>query len=344
MKVLFIGCGSIGKRHIVNIRQLFKSDVEILAYRTFAKSRHLHEDFFDEYSIQQYDSLNKALSQRPEVTFITNPTSLHIPAAIKAAYSGSHLFIEKPLSNDLKGIAKLEQLVKKKKLTTFVAFNFRFLPILVTINRVIATKEIGDILSIRAEVGQYLPEWHPHEDYSKNYSAIKSLGGGVILDLIHEIDYTRWLLGGDEIQEVFCYSSKFSKLNIETEDIAEILMRTKKAVVSIHLDYLQHPSTRICQIIGTKGKALIDIQSNTGKVFDHYGGITEFHPNSYFEMNFTYQDELKYFFDCVKKRKRTIIDITEGKKVLELALAVKKSARLSKPIKINNNLLTLDIE
>ncbi|MEK6880960.1 MAG: Gfo/Idh/MocA family oxidoreductase, partial [Nanoarchaeota archaeon] len=168
--------------------------------------------------------------------------------------------------------------------------------------------------------------------------------GGVILDLIHEIDYTRWLLGGDEIQEVFCYSSKFSKLNIETEDIAEILMRTKKAIISINLDYLQHPSTRTCQIIGTKGKAVLNIQANTGKVYDNYGGITEFHPNSYFEINFTYQDELKYFFDCVKKKKRTIVDITEGKRILELALAAKKSVILSKPIKVKNNLLTLDIK
>ena len=306
-----------------------------MAYRTFAKSRHLKEDFFEEYNVKQFSSFKKSLDQKPDVTFITNPTSLHIPAAIKAANSGSDLFIEKPLSNNLQGISKLQKIVNKNKLITFMGFNLRFLPILATLSDSIIHKGLGEIISIRAEVGQYLPEWHPNEDYSQNYSSSKSLGGGVILDLIHEIDYTKWLLRNDPITEVFCYSGTLSKLNIETEDIAEILLKTKKTIVSIHMDYLQHPATRSCQVIGTKGKANIDITNNKGKIFDNYGGATEFYPNTYFEMNFTYQDELKHFFDCVAKRKKTKIDINEGKKLLELVLAIKKSSRLGKPVKLN---------
>ena len=335
MKVLFIGCGSIGKRHIVNIRSLYKNKVEIIAYRTFAKSRHLDEDFFRNNKITQYTSLNKALSENPDVTFITNPTSLHIPVAIKAAKAGSHLFIEKPISDSMKGVRKLQKIIKNKKLTACVGFNLRFYPIFEAIEMAIKRKEIGDIISIRAEVGQYLPEWHPSENYSQNYSALKELGGGVILDLIHEIDYVRRLSNG-KINQVFCYGGKYSKLKIETEDIAEILLKTNKSILSVHVDYLQqYPMVRRCNIIGTKGKIEADIIKNSGLISDNSGNSVELSLNFYFEPNFSYMDELAYFFHCIKhKIKYPIIDIREGIEALKIALAAKKSMNTGKPINL----------
>ena len=334
MKILFIGCGSIGKRHINNIKSLYKDNVEIIAYRTFAKSRHLDEDFFRKNNITQYSSLTKALSENPDVTFITNPTSLHIPVAIKAAEAGSHLFIEKPISNSMKGIKRLQTIIKKKKLTACVGFNMRFYPILNSIDKALKRKEIGDIISIRAEVGQYLPEWHQSEDYSHNYSALKELGGGVILDLVHEIDYVRWL-ASEEINQVFCYGGKYSKLKIETEDVAEILLRTNKSILSVHVDYLQYPMIRRCTIIGTTGKIEADIINNSGRIYDNFGSFVELSLNSYFEPNFSYIDELSYFFYCIKhKIKYPIIDIDEGINVLKIALAAKKSMNTEKPINL----------
>lgn len=335
MKVLIIGCGSIGRRHISNIRTLFKEreDVDILAYRTFIRSGHLNENFFRNNNVRQFSSLTEALSKKPDVTFITNPTSLHVPFAIKAARAGSHLFIEKPLSHNLKGINELEHLVAQKKLITYIGFNLRFFPILSEVRRIIKKKEIGRIISIRAEVGQYLPSWHPNENYRTGYSANRSLGGGVILDLIHEIDYTRWLLG-EEIKEVFCYGGKYSSLNIDTEDIAEILMKSKSSVVSIHLDYLQSPMFRQCKIIGDKKTIIIDVPANFAKVHAPSGSFVEISPGSFFEKNISFLDEIRYFFECVEENTPTDIDIREGAKILKIALAAKESMRKGKPIKI----------
>lgn len=338
MKVLVIGCGSIGRRHITNMRALYKDDIEIMAYRTFAKAGHLTEDFFEKYEVDQYSSFKKALSKKPDVTFITNPTSLHIPFATKAAEAGSHLFIEKPLSNNMKGIKRLQNIVKHKRLITFIGFNLRFYPVLNKVYEMIQKKEKGDIISIRAEAGSYLPEWHHNENYSSNYSAIKELGGGVILDYSHEIDYTNWLLGkSDEIQQVFCYGGKYSNLNINTEDTAEILMKSDKSIISIHLDYLQHPATRKCTIVCTKGKINIDLINQTGKVFDNFGGFLEISMDSYFDRNSSYITELNYFFDCIKQKKQATPDIEEGKHILEIALAAKKSMRVRKPIRVVPN-------
>lgn len=305
-----------------------------MAYRTFAKSRHLDEDFFRKNKITQYSSLTKALSENPDVTFITNPTSLHIPVAIKAAESGSHLFIEKPISDSMEGVQKLQRIISKKKLTACIGFNMRFCPILIAIEKALKQKEIGDVISIRAEVGQYLPEWHPSEDYSHNYSALKELGGGVILDLIHEMDYVRWL-AGEEINQVFCDGGKYSKLKIETEDIAEILLRTKKSILSVHVDYLQYPMVRRCSIIGTTGKIEADLINNSGRIYDHFGSFVDLSLNSYFEPNFSYIDEISYFFYCIKhKIKYPIIGIDEGIIALKIALAAKKSMNTGKSINL----------
>lgn len=333
MKILFIGCGSVGRRHIQNIRSIYKMEHTIMAYRTLAKSRHLTESFFEENKVEQFSSLQKALDKKPDVTFITNPTGLHIPMAIKAAESGSHLFIEKPLSNNLKGINKLKKIIKEKRLITFIGFNLRFYPILQAIKKELLKNKIGKIISIRAQVGQYLPSWHPNEDYSISYSASKKLGGGVILDLIHEIDYTRWLLG-EEIQEVFCYGGKYSKLNIETEDNAEILMKSKNSVVSLHLDYLQYPLTRDCTIIGTKGRIGIDLSGKKASIHDLGGRSTELTLENYFDRNISFMEEIRYFFDCVKKKRKSIIDINEGYKILKIALAAKKSIECGLPVMI----------
>lgn len=327
MKILFIGCGSIGRRHITNLRSILKKNVEILAYRTFLKSHHLEENFFKDYHVKQFSSLKEALDQKPDIAFITNPTSLHIPVALKAAKAGCHLFIEKPLSHNLKGINELEFIVKKKKLITFIGFNLRFHPIIMEVSDLLFKKEIGDIISVRTEVGSFLPNWHSHENYSTNYSALPDLGGGVVLDLIHDIDYTTSFVKGGyhSVDDVYCVGGKYSKLKIKTEDIAEIVMRAGNSILSVHMDYLQHPPVRKSTIIGTKGVLDIDLIKNQGMFHSLDNTFLEIKPSFYLDPNLSYMDELRYFLDCIKKKKQTFADITDGKQILQIALAAKKS-------------------
>ena len=172
MKFLIIGCGSIGTRHLKNLKSI--SAGEIIAYRPRNKTIKKLED---EYHIKTYSDLTEALNQNPDAVLVTNPTSLHIQTALSAAKQGCHIFIEKPISNTLDGINELIDIVHKKNLDVLVGCNLRFYPCLQFIKTLLDEKRIGKVVSARVQIGQYLPDWHPWEDYRNMYSAQKLLGG-----------------------------------------------------------------------------------------------------------------------------------------------------------------------
>ncbi|MBU1179646.1 Gfo/Idh/MocA family oxidoreductase, partial [Patescibacteria group bacterium] len=228
MRILVVGFGSIGRRHVKNLLSLGVDD--ILLYRRSKKG--------NEFNIPEYDDLDEALAQKPDAVLIANPTALHIPIAIKAARVGAHLFIEKPLSHNLEGVEELSRIIKEKGLISMIAYQYRFHPALQKIKELIDSGVLGKIIFGRVEVGQYLPDWHPGEDYRKGYSARKDLGGGVILTLIHEIDYLTWLLG--KPKSVSSVAGHFSNLEIDIEDLAEISVKYENgALGQIHLDCIQ---------------------------------------------------------------------------------------------------------
>ena len=237
MLILVIGCGSIGKRHIRNLKALNVRDIIAHDLR-MERCREVEQ----EYGVKAYDDLEEALAQKPDVALICTPTSLHIPPALSAARNGCHLFIEKPLSHSLDGVDELLEIVARKNLITLVGCNMRFHPSIALVKELLGKESIGKVLCARVQTGQYLPDWHPWEDYRQGYSANKSLGGGIILDGVHEIDYITWLLS--EVSQVVCFSDKLSSLEIDTEDTAEILLRLKSgaiadtATLTMHLSQL----------------------------------------------------------------------------------------------------------
>ena len=266
---------------------------------------------------------------------MTNPTSLHIQSALAAAKQGCHVFIEKPISNTLDGIDELIDIARKKNLVVLVGCNLRFHPCLQFIKKLLDEKRIGKVISARVQMGQYLPDWHPWEDYRTMYSAHKSLGGGIILDAIHELDYINWFLG--DVNQVFSFSAKLSDLDIDTEDVAEILLRLKSgAIAEVHLDYVQRYPSRTCEIIGDKGSILLNINEGTVKLYTAEKMEWEVfeQPHGY-DMNQTYIDEISHFISCIKGKEEPLISITDGLDVLNIALAAKESAISGKIININ---------
>lgn len=328
MKILFVGCGSIGRRHIRNLKKY--KGIEILAYRT----RGTDKEFEKKYRIIVFRSMERALKERPDAVFVTNPTSLHMKVALKAAKAGANLFIEKPISHNLNGVKELELIARKKKLKVFIGYNMRFLGGLKKVKELISGGKIGRPFYLRIFAGHYLPAWRPSQDYTKSYSAKKSLGGGVILDLSHEIDYARWFLG--EVTAVSAFADKISSLKIETEDIAEIMLNFKKgAVGSIHLDYLQRKPKRYCEVIGTKGKVIWDIKLPYIKVFNNKTKkwtISKAGTSS--DMVQTYIDEMDHFIKVLKGKEKPLITLEDGKKALEIAIAAKESAKKARIIKL----------
>lgn len=326
-----IGCGSIGRRHIANLRRLGVSDMiacDMAAERRAAAAQG---------GLPVADSLEALWRYRPQVCLIATPTSSHLPLALAAAERGCHLFIEKPLAHEWPGVKRLIDVVEGKNLTTLVGCNLRFHPGLRRVRRLLAEQAIGPVIAVRAEVGQYLPDWHPAEDYRKNYSARQALGGGIILDAIHEIDYVRWLLG--EVEEAVCFAGKLSGLEIDTEDMAAILLRFAcGAIGEVHLDYIQRAYSRTCHIIGEDGTIRWDYGAGLVR---WYGARTrewqaEADPAGW-ESNRMYLDEMAHFLRCLDGEEETESSVGEAARVLAIALAAKTSARERRCVKLGAN-------
>lgn len=319
---LIVGCGSIARRHIKNLRALGVAD--IVAFDPRADRRN---SVASDFAIDTIDSLEAAWEREPTAVLVSAPTSLHVPLALEAALRRCHLFIEKPLSHSWEGVERLIDLVQQQGVTTLVGCNLRFHPGLATVKKLLADQAVGRVLAARVEVGQYLPDWHPQEDYRESYSARRALGGGVILDAIHELDYIRWLLG--EITEVSCFAAKLSSLEIDTEDMAALLLCFQcGALGEIHLDYVQRAYSRTCQIIGEEGTIHWDYSAEQVRWYSARSGAWRLFANPEgWQANQMYVDEMAHYLRCLDKKEQPALDVAEGARVLQIALAAKASAQ-----------------
>jgi len=327
LKFLIAGYGSIGKRHLENI--ISNNNSEIIVYSKRKDLSNLRKK-----NIKIFNSLEKCLAEKPNIGFITNETVHHVPVSKKLATAGLDLFIEKPLSNSTKSVSELVKLTKTKKLVTLMGCNLRFHECIKKIKSLIEQEKIGKIISVQVECGTYLPDWHPNEDYSKGYSARDDLGGGVVLTCIHEIDYLYWFFG--EVKEVFSFTGKFSNLKIKSDDLSAIIMKFRNNVIAeIHLDYFQKPETRSCKIIGTKGMIVWNSSNNQVKLYNLKNNkwSTKLKIKNY-KKNDMYKKELAHFINCIKQKKKSLNDISQGQYVLKIALGIIKSSKLKRVVTI----------
>ena len=333
-KFLFVGLGGIGQRHVRNLRSLYGDEIEVLAYRVRGLSQVITTEFkiepetklSDKYQIREFSNLDEALAEKPEAMFVCNPSSKHIEVALAGAAAGCHLFIEKPLSHNLTDVEKLIGIVNERKLVALVGYQLRFHPGLIDLKALLATNRIGRVISVNAEIGEYLPGFHPYEDYRFLYAAKRELGGGVVLSQIHELDYLYWLFGVP--QRVFALGGQFSKLDLDVEDVASGLLEFEiagqKIPVHLNQDYLQRPPSRFCKIVGDSGKMILDFVENKLTVFgpDGRNVITRQYQ---FERNQMFLDELKHFVSCIEGIEQPLISLTDSLQSLRLALAIKES-------------------
>jgi predicted dehydrogenase len=335
MKILFCGLGSIGQRHVRNLRTLLGETVEILAYRSRGHSPVLNPDMTAQegvtlekaYRIRSFCDLNEALAQQPDAVFVTNPNSLHLPVALAAARAGCHLFIEKPLSHSLDGIDELIEIVQRKKLVAFVAYQFRFHPGLRLMKTVIEQGRLGRLSAAHVVNGEYLPDWHPYEDYRQSHAARREQGGGCLSIQTHELDYALWLFGMPS--HVYAVGGHLSRLEVDVEDSVSILLRCQQQgrplPVHIHLDYLQRPPQRVCEVIGDAGKARYDYYANTVELHDAFEKTAEFRRFDDFDRNQMFVDELKHFLSCLRGDESPLVDLQEGTRSLKISLAAIES-------------------
>jgi predicted dehydrogenase len=213
-----------------------------------------------------------------------------------------------------------------------VGYNLRFHLPLQELKQCVREGRIGKLLSIRAEVGQYLPEWRPGTDYRASVSARRDLGGGAVLELSHELDYVLWLAG--EATSVTAQAGRLSDLEIDVEDTADIILKfASGAQGSIHLDMVQQPSTRCCKVVGTEGTVTWDGTTDAVMYYSNATGHwTPLNPGQKTDRNQMYIAELEHFFTCIRNRNEPLVTTTDGKRVLELALAILQSSREQRSI------------
>lgn len=328
MKLLVIGCGSIGTRHINNLKNVLRQ--EVIAFDTNKDTLDYAQKIFD---IKCFNNFNLSLEENPDAALICTPNNLHITFALKCITKGMHIFIEKPISDNLNGIDELISLSNKKNKVIMVACNMRYHPAIMKIKKMLDKNKIGKILSIRAQYGHYLPNWRPGTDYRQIYSAKKDMGGGIILDAIHEIDYLQWFTNSAKVQEISCYSDKISNLDIDTEDIADLVIRTIDGIIiNIHVDYLRQDKHRSCEIIGSKGTINWTCwgkapEENEVKVYDsEINKWSLLYKETIKDFNDIYVQEMKNFVNAINKGIKPMKDAEDGKKNLILALLAKESS------------------
>jgi predicted dehydrogenase len=320
LRALIVGCGSIGRRHLSNLRAL--TPAEVIAWRATGRDT---ETLRREFDLREHRTLQAALDEKPDFAIVANPTSRHVAVALELARAGVPFLVEKPLSDRWDGVDELIRAVEARRLVALAGFNLRFHPGLRRVKELLDSGRIGRPHSLRAEVGQYLPEWHPGEDYRTSGSARRDLGGGVVLDLVHEIDYALWLMG--PVVDVAALTGRVSDLEIETEDVAEIAVRFESgALGSIHLDYLDRSPHRRCRVVGSAGTLEWDYFANEVRVCDARTQAWSTEKQAPFERNDMYRLEMAHFLDCLAGGAQPAVGLREAAASLEVALAAREGA------------------
>lgn len=330
MKFLIAGLGSIGRRHMRNLIALGEKD--IVLYRT-RKATMPEEDLA---GFPQETDLQTALEKhKPDAVIVSNPTSLHLDVAIPAAEAGCSLLLEKPLSHSMDRIGELESALKKGGGRVVVGFQFRFHPGLVKAKQLISDGEIGRVISAHVHFGEYLPAWHPWEDYRQGYAARADMGGGVVLTQCHSLDYLPWLVG--KVESAWGFTAKLSDLEVDVDDTAKIGLRFENgALGSIHLDYNQQPPAHYFEVIGTKGSLQWNLSDGATRI---YRGERKdwdvYQPSPEFERNVMFMDEMRHFIAVARGEVESSCPLEDGIKVQRLIGAVLASNDSGASIKLS---------
>jgi predicted dehydrogenase len=322
-RVLIVGSGNISKRHFALAQELIPG-VQI------RRLRHLLSTSYSNDSAEDITSMDGVIQFQPDIAVICNPATQHLEMAKLMSQLGAHLFIEKPLSDSLEGVHDFIQSYEARSTLLLLGYNLRHSDSLGAFRKAILSGLIGRSLSVRCEVGQYLPNWRPNLDYRQTVSAKKELGGGVLLELSHEFDYLRWIFG--EVKWVRATLSKQSDLEINVEDSAHLVLGFSNSeangqlIASINMDFIRQDPTRNCTVIGEKGTLRWDAINSKVSFFEPKSGAWSTLYSGKANLDDTYRSEWKYFLECIEEKKSPEVGGQDGLRVLEIIDAIRISA------------------
>jgi predicted dehydrogenase len=320
-KIAILGLGSIGKRHLRLARLLYpEAEIRVMRYSDTAK--------IPEFADGCVADLSAALAFRPDLAVIATPAPFHVNLAIPLAEAGVNLLIEKPIAANLMGLERLLEAIERCQITALVGYNLRFLPSLRVFREQLLNNVVGHLWTVRAEVGLYLPLWRSGNDYRKWVSSKLALGGGVLLELSHEVDYLRWIFG--EVSWVQAAISRQSNLDIDVEDCAYLVMGFGLDNLSarLDLDFIRHDSTRQCLVIGERGTLRWNGLAGTVDFFSaeqkSWCNVCELPVES----DESYLEQWRHLADCINTDSPPLVSAFDARKTLAVIEAAKRSGQL----------------
>ncbi len=322
---MFFGLGSIGLRHLQVLNEIGK--FEIAAYRTKKGMKKIPADI--ENKIKYFNNEIDAFAWNPNFMIISNPTNLHLEYIVKSIDHKIDALIEKPVANDFNKVKEVKDRIKKRNNKIYIGYNLRFHPIVTKIKEIIDSGKFGKVLKAELYVGEYLPFWHPYEDYRKSYAAKKELGGGVLRTLSHEIDLGQYWFG--EYKKIFAKVLKISDLDINVDDSTDIFAEMKNRIIlKISMDYLNPLGIRKGEIFFEKGLLkynflkkeiiFIDYKNKENKILLRI---------DYYDFNEQYRFQMENF---LKKSDKKLCSLEEGINVLKVIDKCEESNRKGRMI------------
>ncbi len=326
-KALFFGLGSIGQRHLRNLKRLRKK-IDLYAFRRLDNSPLLNsKNIKIKGNVNKYYNIKKLNSLKGksfDIIFITNPSSHHLNSILKLKnQKNSYIFIEKPIDVSLTKIKPLNKILKKNNLKTFVACNLRFTKSYNNFRKLIRQKKLGKINYVMIKSSLNIREFHNYENYRNSYTSIKRLGGGINFTSIHEIDLLENLFDSSKI--IFSLTDKISKLKINVDDFSNTVFKSKimnnSFFTILTMDHFQINKERYIQVIFDNGEIIWNILENKITIFSKNSRkIIKSNENH----NDMYIKQLKFFLDKVENKKNipNIFNHKNGIKCLKTALNI----------------------
>jgi|APSaa5957512535_1039671.scaffolds.fasta_scaffold31549_2 predicted dehydrogenase len=307
--VAIVGLGSIGRRHIRLLSEI-RQDIEVIVVRSG------YGDACEEEKLASkiVYSIDEALNLGIQAAIISSPATLHLEQSLELAKKGVHLLIEKPVSHTSDRLDDLLKITRNNELVIMVGYVLRYDPGAIKFKKWLNYKKIGKILNAKIECGSYLPEWRPGQDYRDTVSSLPELGGGVLLELSHELDYLHWFFGKPYDMQADVRNS--GTLDIDVEDQADLLMKSKQGFpVSVHIDFNRRFAERKCRVLTTKGELIWDAVQKSVTWREANKELLVYKYDN--ERDYIYKMQLKTFIDCIEKNNNPIITLEDGINVVK---------------------------
>ncbi len=321
-EIAVIGFGSISNRHRMNLRALFPE--ALIVGLSSSGRKPLESPPNLDVILPNFESL---LGRKTDFVIIASPSTMHFQHAAPLIEKGIPVLIEKPLTERKETSESLYHLARNSNSFVAVGYCLRYRKALHQVKQVLDSKNIGDVLNVSVDVGQYLPDWRPNVNFKDTVSARKDLGGGALLELSHELDYIQFLFG--ELKPISSIIKSSKQLGLDVEDIVDFVCKTADdTVISFHLDFLKREAVRRCIISGTNGEIEWDLLEDVVTLKRSAKTQTIYKKNDY-DPNDMYLDMLRDFERSISLESSECATVEESLKTVKLIDQIKKMSLIN---------------